>query len=153
MYKHVIMFEDHTELSPDQIKLVEAFEAAANYFAARIVRDPSLSHLESLESLASRLPEGQTNSFVSEEASKILDQTYGAPLGMIQTLKRAALFEGEYIVEQAARTQSKAKWDALAEQAKSSTLCTLLIENFDKLPKNYVIRRGKSLGCSGFEMF
>lgn len=71
MYKIVVMSEDHIELTDDQIKLVEAFEAAANYFAARIMNEADLApDLEdvTVEKLVDLFGLEQANSKIAEEA-------------------------------------------------------------------------------------
>ena len=155
MYKFIVMSEDHIELTDDQIKLVEAFEAAADYFAARILNEAEINQEnggETIEELVRSRGAEQANSKVAEEACREYEQVMQSDAEqseILQLLKKGGKTEeGSYYVLDAAETTADRKLRTLSKNCKNSMMLSFLESQFaiNQLPHQYLRAELKQRG-------
>lgn len=146
------MSNDHTELSADQIKLVEAFQAAAAYFATRIMNVANIDtdmEASTIEKLVSAFGSEQANSKIADEAGRRFSAAVGASPETIeqdvsQALKRGGNHpDGGYFATEAAETIGVRKRSKLSTDCYNNVMRNLLLTEKAQtiLPRNYIVNQ------------
>lgn len=144
------MSNDHTELSADQLKLVEAFQAAAQYFADRILNkaeiDPDME-TATVEKIVSSHGPSQANSKIADEAGRRFSAVIGInPEAIEQDITQALKFggannEGGFFVGDATEVNGERKRSKLSSDCYNSIIRNLFGSETarSELPPEYIV--------------
>jgi len=157
------MNDDHTNLDADQIKLVKAFEAAATYFADRILNNADIDadiETETAEELVSVHGPAQANSKIADEAARRYAGVLGlnfdkTPQDIITSLKKGGNHPNGYFVTEALETHAPTKRAQLATECKNSVLTELYINarGQQSLPMSFTTAKLRELMAPNLNKF